>query len=149
VRLVVVTRGRIWADELSVEPLMIALGVVVLDVFAQEIAEVPFTEDHKVGYSARTDLTKRSAYGLQFGPLAGIGTPSTPPDAVGDDEHLELFGPDAQRARSLLRCRIGVRTLAFASCAPQVEVHGLLASFRNALPPSPLPARPACLAARP
>jgi len=27
---------------------MVALGVIVLDVFAQEIAQVPFAEDHKV-----------------------------------------------------------------------------------------------------
>ena len=47
-RAVVVARNRARLDQPSREPLMITLGVVVLDVFAQEIAKVPHPEDHKV-----------------------------------------------------------------------------------------------------
>ncbi len=47
-RAIVVTRDRRRTNQSSREPLMVALGVIELDEFAHEIAEVPFAEDHKV-----------------------------------------------------------------------------------------------------
>ena len=47
-RAIVVVRGSKRTNQSSSEPLMVALGVIVLDEFAQEIAEVPFAEDHEV-----------------------------------------------------------------------------------------------------
>src|SRR5450755_3521891 len=47
-RAIVVARGRTRTNQSSSEPLVVALGVIVLDEFAQEIAEVPLAEDHKV-----------------------------------------------------------------------------------------------------
>ena len=63
-----------------VEPLMVALAVVVLHVLPREEAQVALTERAtRVRHSSLIDRTNRSAYALRLGLLGGSRMGWTPP----------------------------------------------------------------------